>query len=387
MAILELKTINTRFFVFQSRASNMMELDMPSNYQDKDSYVLPLWHCMLGGLVGGVVGDSSMHSLDTVKTRQQAAPNILKYKNTITAYRNIFIEEGFKRGLYGGYGAMLLGTIPSGIIFFGVYESVKRKFINDYKFNETCTHLFAGFLGDLSTSFIFVPSEVLKTRLQLQGRYNNPFFNSGYNYKGLTDAVITISKKESWRTFFYGYKATLFRDLPFSALQFAFYEKFRKLAFKLEGRGTDLSLASEALTGAAAGGIAGILTTPLDVFKTRLQTQQPSGSRSTPISFNSGLNSEAKRPSLRPSLTSDSRGTSTKRYTVIPTTARPAILNTSSVSKGLYIVYNTEGLLGLFSGVQPRFLWTSIQSSIMFLLYQGTLKELRKFEQENSKLT
>lgn len=391
------------------------------NIDHNDDSLHPLWHCMVAGFIGGAVGDSSMHSLDTVKTRQQAAPNITKYRNTVSAYRTIFLEEGLRRGLYGGYGAAMLGSVPSGIIFFGVYELVKRKFINDYHLNETFTHLFAGFVGDFATSFIYVPSEVLKTRLQLQGRFNNPFYNSGYNYRGLTDAMVTILGKEGWRTFFFGYKATLFRDLPFSALQFAFYEKFRQLAFKVEsslkignvnenvnvGKANanfELSLPSEILTGAAAGGIAGILTTPLDVFKTRLQTQNPSSSmtvNSPAIDFKSTFPNTASgiiagasssSSSSSPNTTLDSTGTTKsafqknqrKNYTIIPTTARPAILNTSSVIKGLYIVYKTEGVRGLFSGVQPRFIWTSIQSSIMLLLYQQTLKELSKWEQQGS---
>lgn len=125
--------------------------------------------------------------------------------------------------------------------------------------NETVTHLFAGVMGDLVTSITFVPSEVLKTRLQTQGRYNNPYFQSGYNYKGLGDAISSLSKEAGgWRNFYSGYKATLSRDLPFSAMQFALYEKFRKLAFSFErqygiGNGKELGLVSELLVGGAAG--------------------------------------------------------------------------------------------------------------------------------------
>ena len=50
-----------------------------------------------------------MHSVDTVKTRQQAAPHILKYNSMGRAYWSIFREEGI-RGLYGGALPMLLGS-------------------------------------------------------------------------------------------------------------------------------------------------------------------------------------------------------------------------------------------------------------------------------------
>lgn len=295
-----------------------------------DQSVSPVWQCMLAGGVGGAVGDSVMHSLDTVKTRQQGAPQYPKYKSMVSAYRTILLEEGLFRGLYGGYGAAMLGSFPSAALFFGTYETVKRVMIDGHGVNDTLTHLTAGFMGDLVSSVVYVPSEVLKTRLQLQGRYNNLHFNSGYNYRGLGDAVGKIVKQEGVSALFYGYKATLVRDLPFSALQFAFYEKFREAAFAYKDHAEELDYILELGTGAAAGGLAGILTTPLDVIKTRIQTQTPeSGSR----------------------------------------------LN-NSILTGLTTVYKAEGVLGLFSGVGPRFVWTSIQSSIMLLLYQLALKQL-----------
>lgn len=51
-----------------------------------------------------------MHSVDTVKTRQQAAPHILKYDTMGRAYWTILREEGVVRGLYGGVLPMLLGS-------------------------------------------------------------------------------------------------------------------------------------------------------------------------------------------------------------------------------------------------------------------------------------
>jgi Mitochondrial carrier protein len=51
-----------------------------------------------------------MHSIDTVKTRQQAAPHILKYGSMGRAYWTILREEGIIRGLYGGALPMLLGS-------------------------------------------------------------------------------------------------------------------------------------------------------------------------------------------------------------------------------------------------------------------------------------
>ena len=131
-----------------------------------------------------------------------------------------------------------------------------------------------GSIGDFFASFIYVPSEVLKTRMQLQGRYNNPSFISGYNYKNTWHALQMIVKYDGVGALYQGYRATLMRDVPFSAFQFAFYEKFKVEARKWEARPDgQMSLWVETACGGVAGGLAGFLTTPLDVMKTLLQTQ------------------------------------------------------------------------------------------------------------------
>jgi hypothetical protein len=217
---------------------------------------------MMAGGLGGSTGDMLMHSLDTVKTRQQGAPTALKYATTPQAYRTIFLEEGLFRGLYSGVTPAFMGSLPGTVIFFGTYEYSKRYLI-DSGCPDSLAYLAGGFIGDLFASFVYVPSEVLKTRLQLQGRHNNPHFKSGYNYRGTLDAARTIVRVEGPAALFYGYKATIMRDLPFSALQFAFYEQFRKWAKMYKGPGNDLGLALEIGTGAMAGGLAGIITCPL----------------------------------------------------------------------------------------------------------------------------
>ncbi|KAF3904927.1 Mitoferrin-1 [Dactylellina cionopaga] len=242
----------------------------------------PIWQCMLAGGIGGSTGDMLMHSLDTVKTRQQGAPNAIKYETLARAYTTIFREEGLRRGLYSGVTPAFLGSLPGTMIFFSTYEYSKRIMLQWRWCPESVAYLSAGFLGDLFASVVYVPSEVLKTRLQLQGRYNNPFFQSGYNYRSPFDAARTIVRTEGWNAMFYGYKATLMRDLPFSALQFAFWEQFQKWA-KVYSNGGDIGIGFEILTGGAAGGLAGTMTTPLDVVKTRIQTQLRTDAPAEPV--------------------------------------------------------------------------------------------------------
>jgi hypothetical protein len=223
---------------------------------------------------------------------------------------------------------------------------------------------------------------VLKTRLQLQGRHNNPYFNSGYNYRGTVDAARTIYKVEGFSALFHGYKATLWRDLPFSALQFAFYEEFRDGAKRHIGS-NNIGLPLEIATAASAGGMAGVITTPLDVVKTRIQTQHndiPSASSNPPkvsVSPTSTSKHSTTSRSSKP-LPPQTRPISTSSPSTTLKAHGAATLDTSSVMTGLKIIYKTEGIAGWFRGVGPRAVWTSVQSGTMLVLYQTLL---RYFEQ------
>ncbi|KAI0909721.1 mitochondrial carrier domain-containing protein [Ustulina deusta] len=342
----------------------------------------PYVYSMIAGGLGGTTGDLFMHSLDTVKTRQQGDPHIPpKYSSLGSSYYTIWRQEGIRRGLYGGWLPAMMGSFPGTVLFFGTYEWSKRHML-DYGVQAHVSYLTAGFIGDLAASIVYVPSEVLKTRLQLQGRFNNPYFKSGYNYKGTFDAARTIIRTEGFSELFSGFKATLYRDLPFSALQFMFYEQFQSWAREWKDS-RDLGVRLELLTGAAGGGLAGVMTCPLDVVKTRLQTQidpvpvlHKPKDRAT-MDAKSGIKeSPAKQPISASSPNSQIRPISTSS----PSTSLPrpgAIpLDEDSIFKGLRLIYKTEGVGGWFRGVGPRFVWTSVQSGCMLFLYQTILRQL-----------
>jgi len=86
---------------------------------------------MIAGGIGGTTGDLLMHSLDTVKTRQQGDTHIPpRYTSMSSSYSTIFRQEGFRRGLYSGVTPAFLGSFPGTIIFFGTYEYSKRHLID-----------------------------------------------------------------------------------------------------------------------------------------------------------------------------------------------------------------------------------------------------------------
>lgn len=103
---------------------------------------------MIAGGVGGTTGDLLMHSLDTVKTRQQGDPHHPpKYSSMGTSYTTIFRQEGIRRGLYGGWLPAMLGSFPGTIIFFGTYEYTKRHML-DYGITPQIAYLSSGTLSN-----------------------------------------------------------------------------------------------------------------------------------------------------------------------------------------------------------------------------------------------
>jgi hypothetical protein len=85
-----------------------------------------------------------MHSLDTVKTRQQGDPHMPpKYTSMGSSYWTIFRQEGVRRGLYGGVIPAFLGSFSGTVIFFGTYEWSKRQLL-DVGVNPSLAYLSAG---------------------------------------------------------------------------------------------------------------------------------------------------------------------------------------------------------------------------------------------------
>jgi solute carrier family 25 S-adenosylmethionine transporter 26 len=76
-----------------------------------------------------------------------------------------------------------------------------------------------------------------------------------------------------------GYMSFIMREIPFSSIQFPFYEILKMTQIRLIAYGREKSLAEvelpyliNAFNGALAGSFAGFTVTPFDVLKTRLMT-------------------------------------------------------------------------------------------------------------------
>ena len=221
---------------------------------------VPRWRIAAGNLAAGATAgcsvEATLYPIDTIKTRLQA----MRSGGGFSA----LLKAGGGRALYAGIWGNLVGVAPASAIFMAVYEPVKQYVTAAVDPDKSFLGpLAAGVAAGLASSIVRVPTEVVKTRMQT-GEYKHAF-----------TALRTIMAKEGARGIFAGYGSFLLRDLPFDAIEFVAYEQLKKAYSKAVAR--DLNSGEISVIGASAGAVTGLVTTPLDVLKTRLMIQGASG--------------------------------------------------------------------------------------------------------------
>ncbi|XP_078437219.1 mitochondrial substrate carrier family protein [Wolffia australiana] len=253
-----------------------------------------VWREFAWGAIAGAFGEGMMHPVDTMKTRMQSQVLISGIKSQMSLSRmikTIWVADGFK-GFYRGIAPGVTGSLATGATYFGVIESTK-KWLDEAHPNlgGYWSHFIAGAIGDTLGSVVYVPCEVIKQRMQVQGTRKswnamnlkqNPTQKHMYcYYTGMFQAGRSIFREHGLRGLYAGYWSTLARDVPFAGLMVTFYEAFKDLAARASKAGLAHKIPMNPTTeglilGGLAGGLAAYLTTPLDVMKTRLQVQGPS---------------------------------------------------------------------------------------------------------------
>ncbi|CAM0871955.1 unnamed protein product [Alopecurus aequalis] len=254
-----------------------------------------VWREFVWGAVAGAFGEGMMHPVDTLKTRLQSQAIMTgakAQKNIFQMVRTVWASDGL-RGFYRGISPGVTGSLATGATYFGVIESTKTWLENaNPNLSGHWSHFIAGGIGDTLGSFIYVPCEVMKQRMQIQGSSKSWALNAtkgnvsqspgtqmyGY-YNGMFHAGRSILRDHGLKGLYAGYGSTLARDVPFAGLMVTFYEGLKDLTVYgkrkyLPDSDLQVSNSFEGLVlGGLSGGFSAYLTTPLDVIKTRLQVQ------------------------------------------------------------------------------------------------------------------
>lgn len=236
------------------------------------SLSLSLQDCLKTAVAGGVAGAVStilLYPLDAAKTIRQASPGVFASVSAALKHRVA------TQTVYTGVWTATLGAIPSSALYFGAYETARRilaRYSGDTSASllQRCVwHAAAAAAGNLVSSAVFVPKELIKQQLQ----YHAASGNLQHLRRSGPQVVTDILRHQGVRGLYTGYRATVLRNIPSAALRFGLYEEFKRQALLSQDATTDPAWNWKLfLAGAAAGALASGIMTPLDTLKTRVST-------------------------------------------------------------------------------------------------------------------
>ncbi|XP_074107982.1 mitoferrin-1 [Cotesia typhae] len=216
---------------------------------------------MTAGASAGIMEHCVMYPVDSVKTRmQQLTPEPGGRHNARTVLFKMIHQEGLRRS-FRGVSVMVAGAGPAHALYFSCYEMIKNRMIT--RTNSQVNYLVYGAAGAISTLLhdgVMNPAEVVKQRLQM---YNSP-------YRDVISCIKHIYKTEGIFAFYRSYTTQLAMNIPFQGLHFIAYE----FGQSLMNPDHVYNPIAHVVSGAMAGASAAAATTPLDVCKTVLNTQQ-----------------------------------------------------------------------------------------------------------------
>ncbi|XP_069499885.1 mitochondrial S-adenosylmethionine carrier protein [Ambystoma mexicanum] len=257
---------------------------------------------LTAGGIAGMCVDLVLFPLDTIKTRLQSPQG--------------FYKAGGFHGIYAGVPSTAIGSFPNAAAFFVTYEYGKLLLNSgSSSYLSPLTHMAAASVGEVVACLIRVPSEVVKQRAQV-----SPLFTT---YQVLANTL----RQEGIQGLYRGYKSTVFREIPFSVVQFPLWEFLKDLWSWKQGH--VVASWQSAVCGAFAGACAAVVTTPLDVAKTRIMLAKTGSSTAS-----------------------------------------------GNVLFALHSIWRTQGMAGLFAGVIPRTTAISVGGFIFLGAYDKASKVL-----------
>lgn len=168
----------------------------------------------------------ALHPLDTLRTLAQRPPTSTRRAVSLLS-------------LWSGFPAAALGSVPAQSLYYTAYSSLK----------PVLGVAPAAALANVAAAVIRVPAELLKQRAQTGG-----------------GGARAILRADGLRGLWRGYPAQVIRDVPYAIALFAVYEGMNKRGYGRRGL----------VTGAIAGTFASLVTSPMDLMKTRSMLAQGS---------------------------------------------------------------------------------------------------------------
>lgn len=171
------------------------------------------------------------------------------YSGMMDAFRHIYALDGV-RGLFRGYGVMLLSSAPSSMLWWHIYESLKGSLnkvdlrsslfgLSPHKgraivgkdgavTEDPIVHFIASACSSLVTIPISAPLDVAKTRLQTQNfLHSRGEATRRKMYRNVLDVIYTMVKDEGALSLFRGIGPRFAFALPSTVFTMVIYEQIK----------------------------------------------------------------------------------------------------------------------------------------------------------------
>ena len=208
---------------------------------------------ILAGYIAGSAKTLAFYPLDTITTLREVRAAESSRGNSLLRF-------------YAGLPLTLIGALPYAVVFHAAFWLVECALAGLIS-SMAATKLLASVGGAIAAAIVGVPFECLKHRVQL----------GVAGYASPRAALASTLRSDGIGGLYVGLRSTLCRNVPYNALHFGLFELISQVL-----RGAKSMVlpgdAADALAGAIAGALTALLTTPMDLVNTRLQTQAMSGS-------------------------------------------------------------------------------------------------------------
>ncbi|RIA82122.1 solute carrier family 25 protein [Glomus cerebriforme] len=316
----------------------------------------PSFNDFFAGYISGVAGLLVGSPLDVLKVRLQTASNTngrIQMSSSIRTLMEMKRAEGLS-SLFKGVGSPIIGLALLNSILFASYGGIMRVF-DEYNLKSSSPTLsqvyIAGFGAGIACFLASTPTELVKCRAQV---YNSSTWN----------IFKSILFTQGIRGFYQGGLITIIRDAPGYGVYFWAYEGLKRvLGVTIDNTGENVSKLL------FAGGMAGLLSWgsiyPLDVIKSRLQTQHS--------------------PSINPHPEETPLVHRKNYLSVSPTVAitrenRPCY---TGIIDCAIKSYHAEGISVFFRGIIPTLIRAWPVNAVTFYVYEIMINWLNGLQQQN----
>ncbi|GAM27251.1 hypothetical protein SAMD00019534_104260, partial [Acytostelium subglobosum LB1] len=205
--------------------------------------------------------------IDVIKTRLQLQGELAKKAaSTTTAATLRTINQEGVRGLYKGLAPSLLREATYSTLRMGGYDMIKVYFVDKDGKTSLPSKIISGCISGGVGACIANPTDLIKVRMQAQSTVG------GHRYTSMRQAFTDVIQKEGIRGLYKGVGPTTQRAALLTASQLASYDQFKHSLIDhglVPGEGLQAHVSASLL----AGFVAAVVTSPVDVIKTRIMNQ------------------------------------------------------------------------------------------------------------------